>query len=66
MLGPDRRRGGRRDPEQLDEVIDLGIDRAQGYYISHPLLPNQLEQHILDPARYSPIRLPLPDDLLAV
>jgi diguanylate cyclase (GGDEF)-like protein len=51
---------------QLDEVIDLGIDRAQGFYISHPLLPNQLEKHILDPARYSPIRLPLPDGLLAV
>jgi EAL domain-containing protein (putative c-di-GMP-specific phosphodiesterase class I) len=51
---------------QLDEVIDLGIDRAQGFYISHPLLPDQLEQHILDPARDAPIRLPMAGGVPAV
>jgi diguanylate cyclase (GGDEF)-like protein len=43
---------------QLDRVIDLGIDRAQGYYISPPMLPDQLERQILAPAGGSAIHLP--------
>jgi EAL domain-containing protein (putative c-di-GMP-specific phosphodiesterase class I) len=43
---------------QLDRVIDLGIDRAQGYYISPPMLPDQLERQVLAPAGGSAIHLP--------
>ncbi len=43
---------------QLNEVVDLGVDRAQGFFISHPLLSDRLEQDILQPATTTPIHLP--------
>ncbi len=45
--------------EQLHAVERLGTDRAQGYHLCRPLLAEQLEQRILEPAGSSPIRLPL-------
>jgi diguanylate cyclase (GGDEF)-like protein len=44
--------------QQLNQVIGLGVDQAQGFYISHPLLPDQLERDILQPATTTPIHLP--------
>jgi EAL domain-containing protein (putative c-di-GMP-specific phosphodiesterase class I) len=45
--------------QQLTQVTDLGTDRAQGYHICRPLLATQLDQHLLQSAGSSPIRLPL-------
>ena len=43
---------------QLNQVIDLGVDRVQGFFISHPLLAERLEHDILQPATSTPIHLP--------
>ena len=39
-------------------IIDLGVDRVQGFFISHPLLAERLEHDILQPATSTPIHLP--------
>jgi diguanylate cyclase (GGDEF)-like protein len=44
--------------QQFTQVTDLGSDRAQGYYLSHPLPPADLDQRILEPIGSSPTRLP--------
>ncbi len=45
--------------EQFDRVIDLGSDQAQGYYLSRPLLPDELDEQILDLSRSTAIQLPV-------
>jgi diguanylate cyclase (GGDEF)-like protein len=47
--------------QQLSEVTELGTDRVQGYYLCHPLLREQIDQRILEPAGSSPIRFPSAD-----
>jgi EAL domain-containing protein (putative c-di-GMP-specific phosphodiesterase class I) len=34
--------------EQLDQVVELGADMAQGYLLSRPLLPAAFEREVLD------------------
>ncbi|MBA2444464.1 MAG: EAL domain-containing protein [Nocardioidaceae bacterium] len=47
---------------QLTQVIDLGTDRAQGYYLCPPLPADQIKQRILETAAETgPIRFPLPE-----
>jgi diguanylate cyclase (GGDEF)-like protein len=46
--------------EQLADVVDLGTDRAQGYYLCHPMLVEHFDQRVLEPAGGGPVRLPLP------
>jgi len=46
--------------QQLAEVISLGADRAQGYHFCRPMLMDQFNERILEPAGAAPIRLPLP------
>ncbi len=45
---------------QLAEVVELGADRAQGFYLCHPLLVDEMDQRVLAPAHGAPIRLPVP------
>jgi diguanylate cyclase (GGDEF)-like protein len=44
---------------QLADVTSLGTDRAQGYYLCRPMLLNQIDQRIIEPAGSSPVRLPI-------
>jgi EAL domain-containing protein (putative c-di-GMP-specific phosphodiesterase class I) len=45
---------------QLQQVIQLGADRAQGHYFSPPLLSGDLNAEILHPAGgRAPVRLPV-------
>jgi diguanylate cyclase (GGDEF)-like protein len=46
--------------EQLDAVIDLGTDLAQGYYLCRPLFIEQVERRILEPASRGGVILPRP------
>lgn len=50
--------------QQFSQVIDLGSDRAQGYYLSHPLPSEDLDQRILEPAGSPPTRLPTAKNLV--
>lgn len=45
--------------EQLTHVRNLGADRVQGFYLCRPLLADQIEKRILEPAAIAPVRLPL-------
>jgi EAL domain-containing protein (putative c-di-GMP-specific phosphodiesterase class I) len=45
--------------EQLAGLALLGADRAQGYYLAHPLLADEFERSLLEPADGLPIHLPL-------
>jgi EAL domain-containing protein (putative c-di-GMP-specific phosphodiesterase class I) len=45
--------------DQLTQVRDLGTDRVQGFYLCRPLLADQVEKRILEPAATAPVRLPL-------
>ena len=36
--------------EQLSEVTSLGSDRAQGYYLCRPMLVDQIDRRVLQPA----------------
>nr|MBA2443932.1 bifunctional diguanylate cyclase/phosphodiesterase [Nocardioidaceae bacterium] len=46
--------------QQLAQITDLGTDRAQGFHFCRPLLIEQIDQRLLQPAGAKPIRLPLP------
>ncbi len=50
---------GIETPAQLTQATKLGVDSAQGYHISYPLLPDQLRRRVLDPSLNAPIHLPL-------
>jgi diguanylate cyclase (GGDEF)-like protein len=45
--------------EQLAEVTSLGTDRAQGYYLCRPMLVDQIDRRVLQPAGTAPVRLPV-------
>jgi diguanylate cyclase (GGDEF)-like protein len=45
--------------QQLTQVRNLGSDRVQGFYLCRPLLSDQIEKRILEPAATTPVRLPL-------
>ncbi len=45
--------------QQLEHVIDLGSDQAQGYYLGRPLLTDDLDEQILQLAHSRPVHLPV-------
>jgi EAL domain-containing protein (putative c-di-GMP-specific phosphodiesterase class I) len=49
---------------QLDHVAGLGADCVQGYFLSRPLLFDQITKLIRDTARHTVIRLPAPVEAL--
>ncbi len=46
--------------EQLHNVVELGTDLAQGFYLCHPLLVDQIDRRMLEPALGGTVTLPLP------
>ncbi|MDQ3627698.1 MAG: EAL domain-containing protein [Actinomycetota bacterium] len=45
---------------QRTQLVELGTDRAQGFYFCRPLFRDQIDQRVLGPAGRAPVLLPLP------
>ena len=47
--------------QQLEQMIGMGADHVQGYFLSPPLLFDRLTEHLLQPMNATVIRLPVGD-----